>query len=71
MNSKKVRPELLLLLCALMWSTGGILIKLIDWNPFAIAGARSLLGAIIILLIYRKWPVFIVRHPDEIGRAHV
>ncbi|SHI01435.1 Threonine/homoserine efflux transporter RhtA [Sporobacter termitidis DSM 10068] len=34
-----------MLVCAALWSTGGILIKLIDWNPFVIAGVRSLLAA--------------------------
>ena len=24
--------------CALLWSTGGLFVKLISWNPFAIAG---------------------------------
>jgi drug/metabolite transporter (DMT)-like permease len=31
-----------------------MLIKLIPWNPFAIAGARSLIASIVILLIIRK-----------------
>jgi drug/metabolite transporter (DMT)-like permease len=39
---------------ALLWSTSGMLIKLIPWNPFAIAGGRSLIASIVILLIIRK-----------------
>ena len=39
---------------ALLWSTSGMLIKLIPWNPFTIAGARSLIASIVILLIIRK-----------------
>lgn len=34
-------PPVLLLLAALCWSLGGVLIKSIDWHPMAIAGARS------------------------------
>jgi drug/metabolite transporter (DMT)-like permease len=43
--------------CALIWSTGGLFIKLVPWNPLAIAGARSFIGAIV-LLIYLKRPHF-------------
>jgi drug/metabolite transporter (DMT)-like permease len=43
--------------CALIWSTGGLFIKLVPWNPLAIAGARSLIGAIV-LLIYLRRPRF-------------
>jgi hypothetical protein len=35
---------LLLLLTAVLWSLGGLWVKFIDWNPVAIAGARSLLS---------------------------
>ncbi|HMJ04806.1 MAG TPA: DMT family transporter [Chthoniobacterales bacterium] len=34
-------PPILLLLSALCWSLGGVLIKSIDWPPMAIAGGRS------------------------------
>jgi drug/metabolite transporter (DMT)-like permease len=40
--------------CALLWSTGGLFVKLITWNPFAIAGIRSLIGGIVILVILRR-----------------
>jgi drug/metabolite transporter (DMT)-like permease len=53
-----------LVLCALLWSTGGFLVKLTDWNPFAIAGMRSLIGFIAICLIERRLPLFFVRKPN-------
>jgi drug/metabolite transporter (DMT)-like permease len=40
--------------CALLWSTGGLFVKLISWNPFAIAGVRSLIGGLVILLFLRR-----------------
>jgi drug/metabolite transporter (DMT)-like permease len=40
--------------CALLWSSGGLFIKLIAWNSFAIAGVRSLIGGLVILLLLRK-----------------
>ena len=42
---------------ALLWSTGGVFIKLVDWNGFAIAGARSLIASFV-FLIYLKKPKF-------------
>ncbi|MBP2649709.1 MAG: EamA-like transporter family protein [Firmicutes bacterium] len=46
-----------LLLAALLWSTGGVLIKLVDWHPMALAGARSLIAAAIIRLAFRNQPL--------------
>ncbi len=40
--------------CALLWSTGGLFVKLIQWNPFAIAGMRSVIGGLVILAFIRK-----------------
>lgn len=39
-----------MLLCATLWSTAGIFIKLIPWNPFAIAGARSAVAAVVVAI---------------------
>jgi drug/metabolite transporter (DMT)-like permease len=41
----------LLILAALFWSTGGLLTKMIDWNPAAIAGMRSAVGGLMVLLV--------------------
>ena len=38
---RKNRAMLLMVVTAVMWSIGGIFIKLISWNPFMIAGVRS------------------------------
>lgn len=45
---------LLLVLCALFWSSGGVLIKSIELHPLAIAGSRGLVAAVFIILIRRK-----------------
>ena len=44
---------ILLIITGVLWSTGGLLIKLIPWSPISIAGIRSGLSALIIYL-YRK-----------------
>ncbi len=46
-----MRPETLLLVSSLLWSTGGLFIKLVDWNPLAIAGGRSIFAAATIWLL--------------------
>src|SRR5919109_3460986 len=45
----------LLVLCAVLWSTGGILIKWIAWPALAIAGMRSGIAAVVLLLALREW----------------
>ena len=52
---KSSTSYVLLITAALMWSLGGIFIKLVDLNPMGIAGIRSL-GAAVVLLIYIKKP---------------
>lgn len=39
---------------AFFWSLAGLLIKLVDWNPFAIACGRSLVAALFLLVWMRK-----------------
>jgi drug/metabolite transporter (DMT)-like permease len=57
MQNKRSRVLLALILAPIFWSTGGMLIKLVDWHPVAIAGTRSGISAIIIYLyivIFKK-----------------
>lgn len=44
---------ILLLAAALIWSTGGFLIKWVEWHPLAISGMRSAIGALFLLLVFR------------------
>ncbi len=50
-------PPFLLLIAALCWSLGGVLIKSIDWPPMAVAGARSAI-AIPLMLAFVGRPKF-------------
>jgi drug/metabolite transporter (DMT)-like permease len=38
-------------LCAVLWSTSGLFIKLIDWHPVVIAGSRSFLAVFFLLAV--------------------
>ncbi len=53
-GNQRGKALLALTACALLWSTGGLLIKIVDWNPFAIAGTRSLIGGLLILAVIRR-----------------
>jgi drug/metabolite transporter (DMT)-like permease len=44
----------LLVLTGVLWSTGGVLVKFISWNPMAIAGTRSLLAMLVMISIVRR-----------------
>lgn len=57
----------LLIVTAILWSLGGLLIKMVDWNPMAIAGTRSFFTSLILLLYLRK-PKFTWSGP-QIGAA--
>ncbi len=41
----------LLLLTALGWSLGGVLLKSVDWPPFAVGGGRGLVAALFLLAV--------------------
>jgi len=43
-----------MVLVTLIWSTNGLMIKLVSWTPMAISGSRSLLAAAVLLPFLRK-----------------
>jgi len=55
-----------LALSAILWSFGGLFIKLVSWNPMAIAGLRSLI-AVLVLLAYVRHPRFTWSFPQMGG----
>lgn len=42
-----------LIVTAVIWSSGGVMIKWIAWNPIAVAGVRSLIAAMVIGIAFR------------------
>ncbi|NLM38079.1 MAG: DMT family transporter [Firmicutes bacterium] len=46
-RAQRTKAVALLVVTATLWSTSGLLIKLIDWNPLAITGVRSFFAAIL------------------------
>lgn len=53
-SNERVKAIIALIIASVLWSTGGILIKLVDWNPVAIAGSRSFIASLTVLLYLRK-----------------
>ncbi len=49
------RSIVYLIITALLWSLGGLLIKGVSWHPLAIAGTRSFIAAVIMFLYRRKF----------------
>lgn len=49
----RLPPRLSIALCAALWSTSGLFVKIIAWNPFVIAGCRSFFAALLLLAIQR------------------
>ncbi|MCS7242608.1 MAG: DMT family transporter [Candidatus Caldatribacterium sp.] len=47
------RAIVYLLVAAVLWSLGGLLIKLVSWNPIAIAGTRSAIACGFLLCFFR------------------
>src|SRR3989339_1633800 len=54
-NTNKSSGILAMAATAFLWSIAGLFIKVIDWNPIAIAGMRSFIASIVVL-IYLKRP---------------
>jgi drug/metabolite transporter (DMT)-like permease len=50
------KGQFTIVLCAALWSTSGLFIKLLDWHPVVIAGSRSLVAAIFIAVIKLTFP---------------
>ncbi len=69
MMDKKRRAMLFMAICALLWSTGGIFIKLISWSPLMIAGVRSLISAGVLgsYMAYTKTPIKVCRYSIGAG----
>lgn len=60
-----LNPVAALALCALLWSFGGLVIKLIKWDALAIAGVRSLLGMITVTIAFKRPPKLFVRRDEN------
>jgi drug/metabolite transporter (DMT)-like permease len=58
MNSLSERRKaiLYLVLAAILWSTSGVLVKIMDWQPIAILAGRSIFASVVFLIYLRRIP---------------
>lgn len=54
LSHQRKRALLLLILASVLWSTGGLLVKSVPIHPMAIAGARSGVACLVVLLFLGK-----------------
>lgn len=53
-KNERYKAIFALVLCAALWSIGGLLIKMVSLNPLAIAGMRSAIAALVMLAVIKK-----------------
>lgn len=63
-TSKKV-AIMYLVVASILWSTGGLLIKWVDWNPIAIAGIRSGISSLVMLAFWWVLTKKLPKRPDK------
>jgi drug/metabolite transporter (DMT)-like permease len=54
MKNDHLKAVLYLVVASILWSSGGVLIKLVNWNSIAIAGVRSGIAAVFMMFYLRK-----------------
>ena len=54
--SERRKAILFVILAAILWSTGGLMIKTISWSPLAILGGRSIFSSIVLLIYIHRIP---------------
>ena len=55
METKRNTAIKYMIIASVLWSIGGIFIKLINWNPMAIAGSRSAIAALVMMGYLKKF----------------
>jgi drug/metabolite transporter (DMT)-like permease len=59
--SERRKAVLFLILAALLWSTAGVFVKALDWQPLSILAGRGFFTSIVFLLYMRRLPKKITR----------
>ncbi|MFN8413528.1 MAG: DMT family transporter [Anaerolineales bacterium] len=54
--SERRKAILFLALAAILWSTSGLFVKILDWHPISILAGRSLFASIVFLIYLKRLP---------------
>jgi drug/metabolite transporter (DMT)-like permease len=65
------RSVLFLFLAAALWSTAGLMIKAISWQPISILAGRSIFSSILLLIYLRRFPTRWTRWKLLAAVAHI
>lgn len=65
------KAVLFLILAATLWSTGGLMIKAIDWQPVSILAGRSIFSTVVFFLYLRRFPIHWTRWKIVAAAAHI
>jgi drug/metabolite transporter (DMT)-like permease len=69
--SERTKAIIFVLLAAILWSTAGLMIKVISWGPLAILGGRSIFSSIVLLLYIRRIPTKLTRWKILAAVGHI
>ncbi len=69
--SERRKAFLFLVFSAVLWSTGGLLIKLSDWQPISIVAGRCMFSFIVLLIFLRRFPTRWTRWKLVAAAAHI
>lgn len=69
--AQRRKAILFLILAATLWSTGGLMIKAISWQPVAILAGRSIFSSIMFVIYLRRFPMHWTRWKIIAAVAHV
>src|SRR5512141_2110085 len=69
--AERSKAILFLILAATLWSTGGLLIKAISWQPISILAGRSIFSSILLLIYLRRFPTHWTRWKIVATVAHL
>ena len=59
--SSRRKAVLFLVICAVLWSTSGVLVKALNWQPLSILAGRGIFTSLVFLLYMRRLPKNISR----------
>lgn len=70
-TSQRQKAFIFLMLAALLWSTGGLMIKITDWQPISIVAGRCMFSVIVLLIYLRRFPTHWTRWKMVAAAAHI
>ena len=55
-STTRLQAIVFLILTAVLWSSSGLIVKIMDWHPLSILSARSVIASLLFLVYLRRFP---------------